>query len=200
MTARLAYQNMPKERLSATSGRIGCLAMEPFRPYSAANINDANVVVIVQRALELDIEMSKQKAPFYLSYLGCSPQYDHKEMDMIQDRDDENATTNGSWDVDLFVAPALFKSGTAEGENYEVKSILMATEVLCSPHQTHRAVPPHQKYRTPPQHNHRVPSPYPVRRAITMPVATTVPTAARPIEYQRGVIYAEPLPGPYQRN
>ena len=190
MTARLAGENLANERLTAVSVEIGHSAIEPLQPSLGREIPDPTIVEIVRRALELDIEMSKQKALLYFSYLGFSPQYDPEQMSMICNQDERDIANKGSWNVDLFVAPALCKGGTSDGQSYDTHSILMAAEVLCSPRQTHRAASP--------QHNHKASAPQQIRRAATMPPKTTT-YAIRPTT-GLGVIYAEELAGGYRRN
>ncbi len=198
MTARLTHQQISREQLIINSERICHLAMKPFCQSFERKTLDSNIIEIFERALELDAEMSMQKASFYFSYLGCSPHYNREEMDMIRDRDDDNDGTNGSWDVDLFVAPALCKCGTAEGQAYDTKSILMLTEVLCSPHRTRRAASPHSTYTTAStMQTHQAPSPHQVRRATTMP--TTTRSIDQVVRSPTRVIYAPPLQDPYQR-
>jgi hypothetical protein len=161
---------MTNERLTAKSEQIGYRAVEPLYQNHDKRSTDT-VVEIVRRALELDVEMSKQKALFYFSYLGCPFHYDHEKMAMAGDHDNGSSVARGSWDVDLFLAPALCKSGTSDGESYEIESIVLAAEVICSPQQLHRAA--------------------------TMPAKTI----GHPVRTKTGFVvnYADDLAGGYQR-
>lgn len=182
MTARLAEQNMPDERFNSISEQVGCSAMEPLQPNPIKTAADANVVGIVRRALDLDIEMSKQKALFYFSYLDRSSTYDSEAMDLIQDEDDVDTAARDSVSIDLYVAPALCKCTTSNGGPYDEESVPMNAEVLCSPYRTPRAASL--------QGEHRAPSPRGMRRAETMPIRTTS---------HHQVSYAENLTGGYRR-
>ncbi len=190
MTARLADENVAKERLTAISEQISHGTIEPLQPSLKGNIPDPTVVEIFRRALELDVEMSKQKAFLYFSYLGFTPQYDPEQMSMIYNQDDGDIANKGSWNVDLFIAPALCKGGTSDTQSYDTHLILMAAEVLCSPHQTHRAASP--------QHNHRASAPQQIRRAATMPPKTTTYSVRSTTGLD--VIYADKLDGGYRRS
>lgn len=174
---------MTEERFTSISEQVGCSAMEPLQPNPIKTALDANVVGVVRRALELDIEMSKQKALFYFSYLDRSSIYDGEVMDLIQDEDDVDTTARDSVSIDLYVAPALCKCVASNRGSYDEKSVPMNAEVLCSPSQTPRAAASLQG-------EHRGPSPWGMRRAETMPVR---------IASQYQVSYTEDLTGGYRR-
>ena len=160
MTARLAELNMPIERYQSISEQVACSAMEPLQPNSVITATDTNVIAIVRRALELDIEMSKQKALFYFSYLDRSSTYNGEAMDLIQDREDDVVTAaRDSVSVDLYVTPALCKCTTLDGTLYNEESIPMKAEVLCLPCRTPIAASV--------QEEHRASSPRGMRRAET---------------------------------
>ena len=194
MTARLIDQNMEDKQLTKISEKIGYLAMKPLLVNHTKESIDPTFLGIVRRALELDLEMSKQKALFYFSYSGRPTHYEHEETSMTDDLYYESTTSKRNWNVDLFLAPALCKNGTSEGERYDdVQSVILPDEVICSSPlssqqqqqqqthmQTHGVTSSTQTYRAPSlQKTHRLPSPasrtsiiQPLQRASTMPATS----------------------------
>ena len=161
MTARLAEQNMEIDRFTKSSEKIHHLGMKPLYLDSEKGKVpvDSMVLEIIHRALDLDLEMSKQKALFHFSYLQCPPYYDRNKMDMVNslDRTNESTAARESWNVDMFIAPALCKFGTSDGEHYDsMQSMLLAAEVVCSPSRQQQQQQ-QQVYRT--ASSSRAPSP-----------------------------------------
>ena len=118
MTARLAKQNMSSERLRSISEQVGRSAMEHLRLNHVKTSTDAHIVEIARRALELDIEMSVQKAEFRFSYLEGSFEYNAQTMDLMNDEEgDEDDRVEDYASVELYLAPALYKYNTPEGGN-----------------------------------------------------------------------------------
>ena len=179
---------MSSGRLTAISEQIEIHAIEPLQPILDRRLTDTNVIEIVQRALELDIEKSKQKAALYFSYLGYSFQYDLKTMNVVPELDDVDTAPKSSWNVDVFVAPALCKNSVFDEEIDETHSILMAAEVLCSSQRVHRTASP--------QHMHRASSPQQTQRTATIPARPT----NYPIRPSHGyeVKFAKELEGGYR--
>ena len=188
MTARLAERNISKGRLTAISEQIGYRAIELFHPVLDRKLIDTNVIEIVQRALELDIEMSKQKAALFFSYLGYSLQYDPERMSIDHEQVDGETVPKSSWNVDVFVAPALCKNDPSDSETDATQFVLMAVEVLCSPQKVHRTASP--------QHKPRASSPQQIHRVATMPARPT----NHPSRSSHGfdVTYAKELEGGYR--
>ena len=137
---------MSNGRLIAISAQVGIHAIEPLQPFLDIRLTDTNVIEIVQRALELDTEMSKQKAALYFSYLGYFFQYDLETMNIVPEQYDVDTAPRSSWDVDVLVAPALCKNDIFDGEIDVTYSILMAAEVLCSSQRAHRTASPQHKH------------------------------------------------------
>ena len=214
MTARLAHRNLENERLIKISDRIAREILKPFylTPERAASA-EPEVSSIVHRALELDLEMSEQRAFLQFSYLGCPHRYREDIMHMANSGHvvpEASHAGRGRWEVDVFLAPMLRKRGTADGDRYELEEIILPAEVLCSlPHSRRGPSPEQHSQRATPAQARRAASPEPssrvpvqtVQRASTMPAnAVAKGSITRVVPGFGEVQFAAPLEGGISRS
>ena len=136
LTARLASHTPKTEHFAMISDEIANQILKPFpqsEPSTISVLSD-----IIHRALELDLEMSKQKALFRFLYFGCPRRFNPDIMHIAGRSERESEDDTEQLDVDLFLAPALCRRGTHDGERFDTEVIILPADVLCSIPQMYR--------------------------------------------------------------
>ena len=92
----------------------------------------SQLIVIMRQALELDVDLSKQKAFFGFQILQPDDNFNPETMADVRETE-EGVIAPGNYRrvVGLILAPPLYKEGDSEGQNYGTFKYLMRGEVVC---------------------------------------------------------------------
>jgi hypothetical protein len=96
------------------------------------NSTTSELIDIMRQALELDVDLSKQKAFFDFQILQPDDYFNPETMADVRETE-EGVAVSGNYRrvVGLVLAAPLYKHGDSEGQNYGTSKVLMKGEVVC---------------------------------------------------------------------